>query len=380
MWRADRVILLLREMLVWLTDDDWDLEFVTRDAPACSGESVRFLFPNPAEGSVVSLYSGGLDSFAGLALDLAEGTVPVLVSIVPNSRRGASQSHTVEALCKQLGVSVPRIAVKGHLRGVEPRESSHRTRGFGFLAVAASVAAMSDIGRVQVYENGIGAINLPYSRAQGGAQSTRSMHPGTLSRAAALFSAMLGHPIAFVNSNQYRTKGELCRRIPAGLRSVVPRAMSCDMASVHRASKIPNCGVCTSCLLRRQALWSAGLGAVDQQTSYRTDVVSGGTQTPEESLHLKMMLSQAIRLERALHDSNPRQSLHAEFPELVDAFSALEDRDPAVVVEEQIVGMYGRYVNEWRSFPVEIARAYLPSPLMTRPARPGKGAQCPTTP
>ena len=376
LWGADGVSRQLRELLMWLTDDYWVIDFVARAGSVRPGESFRFLFENPTEGAVVSLYSGGLDSYAGLALELSEDTVPVLVSVVPNTRQGASQSHTLGSLQEQFGVAVPRVAVKSHLRGMQSRESSNRTRGFGFLAVAASVAAMSDISTVHVYENGIGAINLPYSRAQGGAQSTRSMHPKTLCRAGALFSAVLDHPIMLVNTNQYRTKGELCRQMPVALRSVVPRVMSCDTAFVHRASKVPNCGTCTSCLLRRQALWSADLGRFDRQTQYRRDVVDAGTTIPAVPRDLKMMLSQAARMERALSGDKPMRRLLVEFPELIDACDVLPSLDPETVVEEQIVGMLERYVEEWRSFPAGIVSAYLTSSPRTRPAGLGKGAQC----
>ena len=361
LWQADGVRGQLRELLVWLTDDGWEIDFVARAGSVRPGESFRFLFQNPTEGEIVSLYSGGLDSFAGLALELSEDTVPVLVSVVPNTRQGASQSQTLYSLQEQFGIAVSRVAVTCHLRGVQSRESSNRTRGFGFLSVAASVAAMSDISTVHVYENGIGAINLPYSRAQAGAQSTRSMHPKTLHRAGALFSAVLDHPIMFVNTNQYRTKGELCRRMPVALHSSVPGVMSCDTAFVHRASKVPNCGSCTSCLLRRQALWSADLGRLDRQTQYRRDVVDPGTTNPDAPRDLKMMLSQAARMERALSGDEPMQKLLTEFPELIDAIEALEDVDPLSVVEEQIAGMLEGYVKEWHSFPAGIVSAYLAS-------------------
>lgn len=376
LWRADSVSRQLHEMLAWLTDDDWVIDFVARAGSVRPAESYRFLFENPVEGAVVSLYSGGLDSYAGLALELSEDTVPVLVSVVPNTRQGASQSHTLGLLQKQFGIAVPRVAVKCHLRGMQSRESSNRSRGFGFLAVAASVAAMSDIKTVHVYENGIGAINLPYSWSQGGAQSTRSMHPKTLCLAGALFSSVLDHPIKLVNTNQYRTKGELCRRMPFKLHSAVSQVMSCDTAFVHRASKVPNCGSCTSCLLRRQALWSADLGRLDRQTQYRRDVVDATTTDREVPRDLKMMLSQAARIERALSDDKPMQRLLMEFPEMIDARDALASLDPDAVVEEQIVGMLEGYVQEWHSFPAGIVSVYLASSRRNQPAGPSKGAQC----
>ena len=365
MWRARDVSQRLRNLLVWLTDDDWNIEFVPREAPDRPSESIQFLFPHPVEGDAIALYSGGLDSFAGVALDLAEGIPPVLVSIVSNNRQGASQSETLDSFRNTLGITLQRVAVQCHLRGVESKEPSHRTRGFGFLGVAAAVAAMSDIGTVRVYENGIGAINLPYSRAQVGAQSTRSMHPETLRRAAGCFSAVLGRPIVFVNINQYRTKGEMCRRMPAELQPVVPLVRSCDMAYAHRASTTPNCGVCTSCLLRRQALWGANLGAVDQETKYRRDVLEEEIADGEAFRPLKSMLAQAARLETALSSSSPWRSLLNEFPEMLDAFEALDHLGPVAAVRAQMVGMYERYVSEFRSFPVPIAPAYLPSKPVT---------------
>lgn len=52
----------------------------------------------------------------------------------------------------------------------------------------------------------------------------------------------------------------------------------------------------------------------------------------------------------------------------------LASSDPPSVVEEQIVGMLEKYVEEWRSFPAGVVSAYLASSPGTRPARPDKGA------
>lgn len=361
-WRADSVDRQLRELLAWLTDDEWDIEFTRRSAPSRPSESLLFLFETQPQGSAVALYSGGLDSFAGLALDVASGIEPVLVSVVANRRQGARQSQTVLALQQRLGIPLQRVAVNSHLHQTKAQESTQRSRGFGFLSIASSVAVTADISTIRVYENGIGAINLPYSHAQIGAQATRSMHPQSLRLAAALFSVVLDRPLSIVNASQDRTKADMCRQLPIELHPVVPQAMSCDTAFSHRASPIASCGRCMSCLLRRQALWAAGMGTLDQRTQYRTDVLRVGMSDSEEADELKAMLSQAARIDVALSDDEPWQSMLMEFPELIDTIEAIAGESSATAVSDQLVGMFGRYVNEWSSFPAPIVRAFLPHP------------------
>ena len=364
-WNDDGASRQLRELLTWLTDDAWDVEFVPRVAPSRPSETIQFLFDNPPEGSSVALYSGGLDSVAGLALDVVGGIEPVLVSAVSNSRQGAIQSRTASTLREQLGVTLQRVAVDFCLRRTEAQEASNRTRGFGFMAVASSVATIAGISDIRVYENGIGAINLPFSRAQVGAQATRSMHPESLRRAETFLATILDHPLSIVNASQYRTKGEMCGDLPTELHEVLPQAMSCDTSFSHRASRVANCGTCTSCLLRRQALWSAGMGIVDRQTQYRTDVLNAEALDSEQTYNLKAMLSQAARIGMALSDNEPWHSLLMEFPELIDSAEALAVESPAWIVNAQLMSMFHRYVNECSSFPVQVTRAFLPSPLDT---------------
>ena len=364
-WNDDNIARGLRIFLTWLTDDTWDIRFINRVSSYRTSESTQFLFPNPVDGSEIALYSGGLDSFAGLALDLAKGTEPILVSVISNGRQGHSQTQTVDSLQDHFGTKLRRVPIDFHLQGTRAKESSHRIRGFGFLALAAVVAASADVNIVRVYENGIGAINLPYSRAQVGAQTTRSMHPKSLSLAATLFSDVLQHPLSVENMNAYWTKAEMCLRLPVELHPVVPLAMSCDTAFSYRASDIANCGICTSCLLRRQALWGASLGKIDRRTQYRTDVLSAGSSDPEKLYNLKAMLSQAARMSLALDDSEPWNSLLGEFPELLDVVEAHADKSPETDVSIQLMDMFRRYVNEWLSFPVQMAGAYLPNQRQT---------------
>ena len=303
-WNDERVAGPMRELLAWLTDDVWDLRFERRVAPAKSGEMVQFLFDVAPEGPAVALYSGGLDSLAGVVADVAAGAAPLLVTAIANRRQQQGQRQTILGVERELGVALKRVGVEFHLRGNEARDNSHRSRGFGFLAIAAAVACIADIETIRVYENGIGAINLPCTRAQSGAPATRSMHPESLRKAAAFFSAALDRPF-------------------------------------------------------RQSLWGAGLGCIDQKTPYRVDILRAGVDA-QHSYNLNAMLSQAARLDAAIRQVDPWISLTTAFPELWVGGDALANGANLCDARERLVEMYRRYVSEWSRLPVSELAWFFP--------------------
>ena len=73
-------------------------------------------------------------------------------------------------------------------------ETSQRSRGLLFLAVGIATAWTLRQDRLRVFENGIGAINLPYPRSQFGSQATKSMHPQTLNSWQKLAAAISSRP------------------------------------------------------------------------------------------------------------------------------------------------------------------------------------------
>ena len=358
-WSDPSIASDLNALLGWFTDDVWNIEFVQRNSTRLDDNGQAFLFNSPIEGSCISLYSGGLDSFAGLSLDLVSGIEPILVSAVSNNRQRACQVATVKAVQSLLNVIIPHVYVDLHLSQIAASESSQRSRGFCFLAIADAVAEMAKIDEIRVYENGIGAINLPYSSAQVGAQATRSMHPKSLRLSSAFFSELLQRSITIINPNRLRTKAEMCGMLPAVLHQAVPITRSCDMAFAHRASKTASCGFCTSCLLRRQALWATDLSAVDRQTACRVDVLAEQPLGPHESYALKAMLFQAEKIRTALASKDPWRNLLLEFPELIDIDEVLGQEELSSTMRTRLMEMYDRYVNEWRAFPIDMANAYV---------------------
>jgi 7-cyano-7-deazaguanine synthase in queuosine biosynthesis len=362
-WSDASVFEPLHELLAWLTDDTWDIEFTSRTAESRISESVQFLFETPLEGSTVALYSGGLDSLAGAALDVNAGITPVLVSAVANNRQNAAQRKTAEILGNQLGVPMPRVAVTFHLHGATARENSHRSRGFGFLALGAAVASITGLGRLRVYENGPGAINLPYTRAQTGSQATRSMHPESLRRVSALMSRLLDDTITIENPNQFLTKAEMCLDMPTEVHAAVPHALSCDMASSHRRTSTPSCGVCTSCLLRRQALRAAGLEALERQTPHRVDLFEHDDGLAADRYNLHAMLGQAAKLMTCADGHAPWRLLSERFPEVDAAANALALAGDASLesVRARLVDLFHRYAAEWALIALPGSAWYFPS-------------------
>lgn len=342
----------LAALLHWLTDDGWALEF-TRFTGLPLGIEVEARLPLALDGAdCVALFSGGLDSLAGALLAFDAGRRPLLLSIETNSRMASTQRGLRQLLRTHWPQAVSATAAV-ELHGGESQEASQRARAFMFLALAGVVAASSGLDRVEVYENGVGAIALPYLANQEGAHTTKAMHPETLARFAALVTVVAGTPIHYVNPSLWSTKAELCRRIPSGQQCLIRDSESCDTAFTYRGEGAPRCGVCTSCLLRRQALWAAGLEALDRCQVVRTDLLGDGCRPePAAAASLLSMLDQAQRIQTALREEDPWARLTQRFPRLLDFASSGQE-------QQACVGLYDRYVDEWRFFPSPFVEQYL---------------------
>src|SRR6202034_707550 len=199
----------------------------------------------------------------GALVALEEGRCPLLFSVETNPRMAATQ-RSLKTLIRRRWPMTRTAAASVQLHGEESNEASQRARAFLFLSLAGLAAAAAGIDRVEVYENGVGAIGLPYLPNQEGAHTTKAMHPLTLQRMTMLVSCVADQPVVFANPSLWLTKAELCMRIPKEHRSLVPESESCDTAFSYRGDDF-RCGTCTSCLLRRQSLWAAGLGDLDER-------------------------------------------------------------------------------------------------------------------
>ncbi|MDQ6803898.1 MAG: 7-cyano-7-deazaguanine synthase [Actinomycetota bacterium] len=372
-WRSREVHGDLHDLLGWLTDDDWEFEFTSGHQRPRFAESQLSLFSDhPAPGARFGLFSGGLDSFLGAARDVADDDRElVLVSARTSNPMGAMQQRTLAALraaahARLRGLLVPIGLRADTIRRLTGRsqapEASQRTRGMIFLVLGAVAAVTGGARELRVYENGVGAMNLPLTEAQYGSRNTRAMRPETLVMAARLVSRVAEAPFSIVNPSFVRTKAEMCAQAPAAFRDAVTRTVSCDTGLTHRASRVPLCGTCTSCLLRRQAMRAAGLRDRDDAEAprYRVDVRQLDEAGDERLQRLHYMLNQAAQFDRALSAADPRRALAQAFPDLRSIRSALDEQgyaDPVGLTE----GLLARYTAEWRGFKHLLTGRYLPA-------------------
>ena len=372
LWSCAEVVQSLHELLSWLSGDDWNVEFVKREAAPMPAESERFLFHlPPKQPAVVSLFSGGLDSLAGLASRVQEEPIGsrVLVSGYTHDRLAHQERMQVRSIKAVWGKGfaehspeIRHVAVPFGIRNVESvrEEPSQRTRALVYLALGASAAVQVNSDTLWVYENGVGALNLPINETQLGVDNYRGVHPRSLMMTEDLFGIVLGRPIRIENPFLLHTKAAMCAALePAGLSDAIRYTVSCDGFPQRVRNQPSQCGCCTSCVFRRQALLASGLGRHDPAGAYRLDVMAAPLAWNNGKAYgLYAMSGQVHRLAACLAAEDPWSSLAATFPELVRTHAELEALGGSGAdLKDGFLRLYETYVQEWKTLPAPLKLA-----------------------
>lgn len=356
LWTSPKLYSALTTTLGFLTEDTWVFEFVPRGRVEVNTLQ-QDLFPHRIRGTPrVALFSGGLDSFGGLCSEIEDQRADtfVLVAGRTNFTHGHRQNRLAAAVAERTSANIIPCVIpygfQGRSRSERNRdEPTQRTRGFVHAALGAATAVMAGATEVAIYENGIGAINLPYSGAQIGTHLTRAANPIALSMISDVLSQALDRPFKVDLPFVFQTKGEILKSIQHfGLGHAIDETNSCDRFLRQRQNQ---CGVCTSCVLRRQSLHAAGLRAFDCE-DYAIDIYAREISAPERTLFgYRMMVDQVERLQRAIGAQDPWRSLLRRFPALHEIAISLDSDAPARSSASNLVALYRRYCDEWARFP-----------------------------
>lgn len=340
-------------------DDDWS--FRPRKDPVAGHCRLPTLFPCDGPKPIVNVYSGGLDSAAGLAARLANASgrnfIPVTVRYQSQRgrvvreqfdllrTRGLTQSRQLRPF--QIGAYTRNDRIKRDF-GIRLREDTHRCRPFLFFAIAGLVAQLEMVDVVEVFESGIGAVNLPLVSGGYAWRTTRSTHPEFLRLMADLVSEVNQAPLSYDLPFIGRTKAEMVGTlVQMGLADLALKSVSCITHPLRRGVSQKQCGYCPACVYRREALWQAGVREPDG--FYQVDVF-GGQLSERESRSIMAFRQQAARL------------AELDSPE-VPAFFRRHLFSTRIVHSEKevapIVNLFRRYRREWTALE---RNARLPKP------------------
>ena len=316
LWNRPDVRDALRDAVEFVTGDFWDIEF-ERDTQEYKWPSNFLPFSKPDDSPLVCLYSGGLDSAAGLVARMnenpARSVIPVTVWHQSQQRRlvlshfeslrdhyrGRGFASDIAPLIVGVRLNWPALA-QLPTGGFQKRdqELSLRSRAFLFSALGAIAAVLHDQQAVEMFESGVGAINLPLMAGMVGPKMTKNSHPGFLRLMSRLAVLVADATVEVRLPHIDKTKGDLVRGLARdGLKRFANLSASC----VHYprpGSEHKHCGICPGCIGRRQAMIIAGID--EPEGMYKFDIFGAPeavNQVSEKGLsYLKAVLLQVARL------------------------------------------------------------------------------------
>jgi Queuosine biosynthesis protein QueC len=302
-WSSPDITEALCDALGFLTGDDWSFSF---DFSAENGYQHALPIPWTAPRRI-ALLSEGLDSAAGLADQVINGQGPIMtVTVAHYSALRKRTQRQIDALRMQLPATelYPASLVVGLRRGMaqnlRDQERTQRSRAFLFCAAGIAAASACGVERIDLYESGVGAINLPLMTGMlFGGLATRGAHPTFLKKLSALGNAVTEHSVAFRLPYIDSTKGEMLARMRGlGIEPWLQRSRSCIHTSL-RLPQVTHCGVCPACIERRQAFAVANIE--EDSAVYAVDLFRD-TLRGSERRYFDLFIEEAA----SLLEDNPR--------------------------------------------------------------------------
>ncbi len=350
----------LHDLLYWFTEDLWSFQFLPYrdDSTDLSQLSLPWILDDyPTR---IALWSGGLDAIAGLYHQLKQDSFHYTLFGTGGNNVALGRQ---KALYQQMKQHFPgrlkfiQIPLQMNKRGLQT-DSSSRARGFVFLVLGAVCAILEKQQTLYIHENGIGAINLPFRDCEVGLDHSRSVNPLSLSRMGKFLTDILGEHFSFENPFLFETKASICESLLKEEPELAFKTISCD--SWHHRTP-PQCGYCSSCLLRRQAI---GVFHVEDKTPYQITTSSGREKKNTDGVEFIAMRAQVATLQKLLKDANSWLSMVKHYPILDEILqnNVEESHEDPNLIKDRLLRLYINYVAEWKQVGDSLAQG-LPTKL-----------------
>lgn len=235
----------IEKLTNFMSDEKWNINFIKKEKQEIITNKKLFSTPeNKFE--VISLLSGGLDSFTGIFYNKNKKTKFVGYRI--NDLESKSQKQLKEFIKIQDNGSE---FILYELKNPEKKEIyTQRTRSLFFFGLGIVEAYFSDLNKVNIYENGIMSLNIPVNHTR---ITTKTTHPKTLFLLNSILEA-LNIDIKIENTCINKTKAEMVADLTPEYIEQIKDTMTCGVSRTnpkYQNDKYNHCGACIPCLLRK---------------------------------------------------------------------------------------------------------------------------------
>jgi 7-cyano-7-deazaguanine synthase in queuosine biosynthesis len=264
-------------LLSFLSGDKWEIRF-RQHTKIIFSEKRTINNPNKLE--IVSLLSGGLDSYIG-AINLLESGKKV--AFISHYKGGTAEKSAQDKLYGNFSSIYKKNPHQHYQFFVQPnqthslaiKEDTSRCRSIIFMVLGIAVASsLGEDIKVNVPENGFISLNVPLTPTRLSSHSTRTTHPFYMN----LFNKILNTlniKVELINPYRFKTKGEMILECSNKeiIKSNFKFTVSCahpDQARWEGKTPGMSCGYCTPCIIRRAALKRANL----HENEYAVDILN----------------------------------------------------------------------------------------------------------
>lgn len=283
-WERDVTKNLLKAALCYMTGDrEYSFTFLPghHTNPIDLFDSAEFKL-SPKSKASVTLFSGGLDSLAGIADELVNTNKHLyLISHQSQSGTKKTQENLFSALKHKYTNRLDHYKFECTLKGTRAVEETQRTRSFLYSSIAYSIAHTLKLKSISVYENGITSVNFSRRQDLINARASRTTHPKTLYLMQNLFSEMEGDNFNIEMPFLWKTKSDVFSLLSKlGYQNLITSTVSCTR-TFQNTNESTHCGSCFQCIDRRFSAYSSNLDDIDDSVVYAANFISKSVENSE---------------------------------------------------------------------------------------------------
>ena len=281
------------------------------------------------EETIVTLFSGGLDSLAGVVKLLNETESQICLISHRSYQPGIvkTQDNLFEALTRKYPNRLHhyKYYCSLSLKGKRAKEESQRSRSFLYTSIAYALAHALSQKSLYIYENGVTSLNFQRRTDMINARNSRTTHPKTIELFKRFYSKIEGEEINIETPFLWKTKTDVFNIInDFNEENLISSSVSCS--KTFNAGQGTHCGGCFQCIDRRFAAYASNLDNKDGNHLYNLNFINESIEDEEVKITLLDYIRQAVDFSEWNIDKFYKEKLD-ELVEVIDYIPNIKDEE-----------------------------------------------------